>query len=100
MDLFDESVSSLSPNSTSYYTHPIIQFVSSTFLLGSVTLQYILGIHSKTRFKGALDKFIDAETPIALENLLCNIGPDGCNAIGVAPGVVIASPDVEDPDCM
>ena len=48
----------------------------------------------------AVDDFIEAERVIALEQLLCNIGADGCNAAGVSPGIVVASPSKSDPDCM
>ena len=52
------------------------------------------------RGSSAIDGFIDTEKIVALEQLLCNIGPDGCNAAGAAPGVVVASPSKSDPDCL
>lgn len=48
----------------------------------------------------AIDEYIEAERIVALEQLLCNIGDDGCNAAGADPGVVVASPSKSDPDCM
>lgn len=47
----------------------------------------------------AIDEYVEAERIIALEQLLCNIGDDGCNAVGADPGVVVASPSKSDPDC-
>lgn len=49
--------------------------------------------------KAPIDEYIEAEKIVALEQLLCNIGDDGCNAAGAAPGVVVASPSKSDPDC-
>ncbi|SPO06461.1 related to glucan 1,4-alpha-glucosidase [Cephalotrichum gorgonifer] len=46
----------------------------------------------------SVDDYIEAESAIALEQLLCNIGADGCNAAGAAAGYVIASPSTADPD--
>ena len=47
----------------------------------------------------SITEFIEEENIVALEQLLCNIGDDGCNAAGAAPGVVVASPSKSDPDC-
>ncbi|CAM1503871.1 Fc.00g014620.m01.CDS01 [Cosmosporella sp. VM-42] len=101
MDLFDESVSSLSTNTTSSLIHYIMHFVSPALLLCSAALQSVLG-WPNARSQGlltkrAVDDFIDTETPIALEQLFCNIGPDGCHSSGVSAGAVIASPDKTDP---
>ncbi|KAF7551843.1 hypothetical protein G7046_g7590 [Stylonectria norvegica] len=102
MNLFDESVSSPSFNTTTSLIHPVMHLVSTAFLLGSVALQSVLGRpSSRSRgllMKRAVDNFIDTETPIALGQLLCNIGPDGCHTPGVNAGLVIASPDTHDPD--
>lgn len=103
MDLFDESVSSLSINTTSSFVNPVMNLISSALLLGSVAFQTILGRPSfrnqPLSLRRAVNNFIETETPIALEQLLCNIGSNGCHASGVSPGVVIASPDTQDPDC-
>ncbi|SPQ26555.1 c476dcc6-bc0f-4ec0-b2df-b3d1867e7b8d [Thermothielavioides terrestris] len=48
--------------------------------------------------KRSVDSFIATESPIALSNLLCNIGSTGCHASGVASGIVVASPDKTNPD--
>ena len=46
-----------------------------------------------------IDDYIETEKAFALEQLLCNIGADGCNAAGADPGIVVASPSKQDPDC-
>ncbi|KAJ4135994.1 hypothetical protein NW768_003602 [Fusarium equiseti] len=73
-------------------------FLSSALLLGSVALQGVLGRPALQERQSSLDSFVKSESSIAIEQLLCNIGSDGCNSQGVASGVVIASPDTEDPD--
>lgn len=52
------------------------------------------------RATGSLDSFLSSETPIALQGLLDNIGPDGAFTAGARPGIVIASPSKSDPNCM
>lgn len=47
----------------------------------------------------SLEDFISTETPIALQGILDNIGPNGTNAWGASDGIVIASPSKSDPDC-
>ncbi|KAK7752320.1 hypothetical protein SLS62_005656 [Diatrype stigma] len=77
---------------------------TSLLLLGSYAVQTILGRPEPYRMtqreivKRSVDDFIATEEPIALEQLLCNIGSGGCNANGVKSGVVIASPSTADPD--
>jgi glucoamylase len=100
MGLFniEDPVSSLSLNSTASLIQPIMYFVSSALLLGSFALQSVLGRPALQERQSSLDSFIKSESSVAIEQLLCNIGSDGCNSQGVASGVVIASPDTEDPD--
>lgn len=47
----------------------------------------------------ALVRFIASETPIALQGILDNIGPDGKKVAGAGSGLVIASPSKANPDC-
>ncbi|KAL1997043.1 hypothetical protein VTN49DRAFT_7908 [Thermomyces lanuginosus] len=47
---------------------------------------------------GSLDDFLAAQSPIAFQGILNNIGPSGAYSEGVNPGVVIASPSKQDPD--
>ncbi|KAF7549315.1 hypothetical protein G7Z17_g6457 [Cylindrodendrum hubeiense] len=102
MELLGDSVSSLSHNTTSSLIQPIMYFLSSALLLGSVALQSVMGRPSFSQqrdlVKRDVDDFIDFETPIALAQLLCNIGATGCHSSGVSSGIVIASPDKQDPD--
>ncbi|KAL4723319.1 hypothetical protein ACLX1H_009809 [Fusarium chlamydosporum] len=100
MDLYnvDDPVSSLSLNSTASLIQPIMYFLSSALLLGSFALQSVLGRPALQERQSSLDSFISSESSVAIQQLLCNIGSDGCHAQGVASGVVIASPDTEDPD--
>lgn len=51
------------------------------------------------RASGSLDSFIATESPLALNLLLANIGPNGANDQGAASGIVIASPSQTNPDC-
>ncbi|CAF3492262.1 unnamed protein product [Fusarium graminearum] len=100
MDPFDveDAVSSLSSNSTVSLIQPIMYFVSTALLFGSFALQSVLGRPALQERQSSLDSFIKSESSVAIEQLLCNIGSDGCHSQGVASGVVIASPDTDDPD--
>lgn len=51
------------------------------------------------RAAGSLDNFIASERPRALEGVLENIGAGGSKVSGAGPGVVVASPSKEDPNC-
>ncbi|KAF5693987.1 glucoamylase [Fusarium globosum] len=79
-------------------------FVSSAFLLSSFALQSVLGRPAfderslVQERQSSVDSFIKSESSVAIEQLLCNIGSDGCNSKNVATGIVIASPDTQDPD--
>lgn len=94
-----------SSNSTSLI-EPIMRTVSSLLLLGTLAFQAVLSRPEAARIKRegeilkrSVDSFIATESPIALRNLLCNIGTDGCHASAAASGVVIASPSTDNPDC-
>ncbi|KAK1997637.1 family 15 glycosyl hydrolase [Colletotrichum falcatum] len=87
----------LAPNTTERLTQPIMKLFTSALLLGSFATQTILGYPGAQMVKRDVDSFIATETPIALQQLLCNIGPNGCHAQGVSSGIVIASPDKVDP---
>jgi glucoamylase len=107
MDVLQGSSSALAVNASSSFATPIMHFISSAVLLGSVALQTVLGrpwtstsgTTTGQVLKRSVDDFIDSETPFALEQLLCNIGADGCNAAVVKAGLVIASPSKQDPPC-
>ncbi|KAI1106724.1 carbohydrate-binding module family 20 protein [Jackrogersella minutella] len=98
------SWSSLTSNSSSLIL-PIMQGFTSLLLLGTAAFQSVLGLPSvdSLRRDGAIvrravDDFIATEEPIALAQLLCNIGSGGCHSGGVVSGIVIASPSTDSPD--
>ena len=47
----------------------------------------------------SLEDFISSESPIALQGVLANIGPDGALADEAKSGVVVASPTKSEPNC-
>jgi glucoamylase len=49
--------------------------------------------------KRSASSFLETEVPIALADLLCNIGSAGSCAAGADSGIVIASPSKTNPDC-
>lgn len=107
----DQNISSSTLNCSSsisifssswYFAWPIMRAFSTAVLLGSVALQNVLARpNSVTRAinRGSVDDFIKSEEPIALEELLCNVGAEGCHAFYAAPGIVIASPSTKEPPC-
>ena len=68
-------------------------------LLAQVPLLNALALVQQ-RQTGTLDNFTATELPIALQGILNNIGPAGILVPGAAPGLVIASPTQNNPDCM
>jgi len=76
-------------------------------MLGSLALQAVFGLPEPSRvqernaeiLKRSVDSFIATESPIALRNLLCNIGSSGACVPGAASGLVIAGPGRANPDC-
>ncbi|KAI0381488.1 carbohydrate-binding module family 20 protein [Hypomontagnella monticulosa] len=98
------SLGFLTSNSSSLI-QPIMQGFTSLFVLGGLAVQAVLGLPGVPRLrregeilKRAVDDFIATEEPIALRELLCNIGSSGCHASGASSGIVIASPSTSDPD--
>lgn len=84
---------------------PIMHTFAPLLLVGSLALQTIFAFPSRVEqrnaeiLKRSVDSFIATESPIALTNLLCNIGSSGACASGAASGIVVASPDRTNPDC-
>lgn len=81
---------------------------TSLIVVGSFAVQTALGFPSLMALrqmhprhppivKRSVDAFLATEQPYALRELLCALGSDGCNAEGVASGLLIASPDKTDP---
>ena len=105
-------LSSLNPfsnfNITSTVTQPIMYAFPSLLVWGSLALQAVLAFPDPTRIKQreaellkrSVDSFIATESPIALNDLLCNIGSAGACASGADSGIVVASPDRTNSDCM
>ncbi|RDW69440.1 glycoside hydrolase family 15 protein [Coleophoma cylindrospora] len=50
------------------------------------------------RATGTLDSYLSTESPIALQGVLNNIGPNGIKAPGADAGVVVASPSTVNPN--
>jgi len=97
------TTSAISPSAAPFIMHAL----SSLLLLGGAAVQHVLarpGVPSPefdaAILKRSVDDFVAKEEPIALSELLCNIGASGCYAQGVAAGAVIASVSRSDPDCM
>lgn len=94
-------------NITSTVAQPIMYSLTSLLVAGSLTVQAIFALPDPSRVKQreadivkrSVDSFIAAESPIALADLLCNIGSAGSCAAGASSGVTIASPDKVNPDC-
>jgi glucoamylase len=84
-------------------SQPIMYSVSSILLVGSLAFQAVFSHPSRVVrdeiVKRSVDSFIAMESPIALRNLLCNIGSAGACVSGAASGLVIASPDRTNPNC-
>lgn len=101
-DILTTTTSSISPSATPFVMHAL----SSLLLLGGAAVQHVLARPGASGpefdaaiLKRSVDDFVAKEEPIALSELLCNIGSSGCNAQGAAAGAVVASPSRSDPDC-
>jgi glucoamylase len=112
MDLIPSSFfSSLIPsdpfNLTSIVIQPIMYSIPSLLVFGTLALQAVLCLSDPSRvkereaeiLKRSVDSFIATESPIALTDMLCNIGSAGACALGADSGIVVASPDKTNPDC-
>ncbi|KAG0646292.1 hypothetical protein D0Z07_8248 [Hyphodiscus hymeniophilus] len=106
--LFSNSFLSVlhSTNSTVFsIAQPIMHSLSTFWVFGSLALQ-IFAFPNPSRveqreaelLKRSVDSFIATESPIALTDLLCNIGSAGACVSGASSGIVIASPDKTNPD--
>ena len=56
-------------------------------------------VRVRRQASGSLDNFVATESPIALQGVLDNLGPDGSQAPGTGAGLLIASPSTENPNC-
>jgi glucoamylase len=108
MDLLHSPfLTSLPPSSIFNITaipHSIMHSLASLLLIGSFALQSVFAVPNRVVrdevVKRSVDTFIATESPIALRNLLCNIGSAGSCAAGASSGIVIASPDKTNPNCV
>ncbi|KAI1111228.1 family 15 glycosyl hydrolase [Nemania sp. NC0429] len=105
METIQNSTSALLAVKGCQLIEPIMYGVTSLLLLGSIAVQGVFGRPepSRARRDGALlqravNDFIATEEQVALQKLICSIGSGGCNAPGVASGLVIASPSRTDPN--
>jgi hypothetical protein len=106
MDILQNPSSQLVSGNTTALLHPIMYGLTSLLLFGSTAFQAVLGRPETYRLRQEQDLlrrdvslWITNEEPIALQQLLCNIGSSGCHSAGVTAGLVIASPSQSDPPC-
>lgn len=66
--------------------------------LKSTISQYSDEFRSVYAPDAGLESWIEKERDFALSAILANIGPDGVNATGTAPGCILASPDKFEPN--
>lgn len=102
---------SLTPGSNSTListvAQPVMHSLVSFLGFGALALQTVFAFPDPSRvkqreaelLKRSVDSFIATESPIALADLLCNIGSAGACASGASSGIVVASPDKTNPDC-
>lgn len=85
-------------NLTSFAAEPIMYSLSSLILAGTLAVQTVFGLPDPSRvkerdaeiLKRSVDSFIASESPIALTDLLCNIGASGACVSGASSGIVVA----------
>jgi glucoamylase len=82
--------------------------LTSLLVVASLALQTVLGLPEPSSvvkereaelLKRSVDSFIATESPVALADMLCNIGSAGACVPGADSGIVLASPDSTNPDC-
>ncbi|CZR52821.1 probable glucoamylase precursor [Phialocephala subalpina] len=91
---------------TSVLAQPIMYSFASLALVSSLAFQAVLSLPDPSRvkereaelLKRSVDSFVATESPIALADMLCNIGSAGACASGASSGIVVASPDKTNPD--
>lgn len=112
MDSLPSVVSSLIPSSCDSFNltctlyQPVMYALSSLFVIGSLAVQAVLSLPDPSRvkereaelLKRSVDTWIATESPIALADMLCNIGSAGACASGASSGIVVASPDKTSPN--
>lgn len=92
-------------NLTSFIPPPVMYSFTSVLMVSSLALQAVFANPTRVKqreaelLKRSVDSFIATESPIALRDILCNIGSAGACVSGASSGLVIASPDRTNPDC-
>ena len=72
---------------------------SSTVVLTALSLVG-QGLASPSQLRRRdVDSYVAAEREVAYKGVLANIGANGAKVKGASAGLVVASPDKEDPDC-
>lgn len=51
------------------------------------------------RAMDTIDNYFTSQSPVSIQGILNNIGPDGSKAPGASAGIVVASPSTVDPNC-
>jgi glucoamylase len=106
--LFSSLTSSSNSSLISTISQPIMYSFASLIVLGCLALQAVFGFPDPSRvkereavvLKRSVDSFIATESPIALRDMLCNIGSAGTCVSGAGSGLVIAGPGKSNPDCI
>lgn len=77
----------------------LVQFLIFFFIIHLVTADVDLQHPIAPVEKESLESWLDAEKERALQSILDNIGSNGSYAFQAYPGVVVASPSKNDPNC-
>lgn len=108
LSLFLSSSSVANYNLTAVVPQSIMFSLPSLLVASSLAIQAVLGYPDPSQLrereaellKRSVDSFIATEGPIALRNVLCNIGSSGACVSGASSGLVIAGPGKANPDCI
>lgn len=92
---FSISLTLLHPNFVMIY-HGLIMVISLLAILNVALAATQAPISIP---EASLDEWLSNEVNVALTSILNNIGSEGAWAHGAKPGVVVASPSTNEPDC-
>ncbi|KAF2117002.1 Six-hairpin glycosidase-like protein [Lophiotrema nucula] len=73
-------------------------FARLTTIIQCLTFVFAFPTGKSLQSRATLDEWIASESPVALSNLLANIGSTGEKSYGAAAGLVLASPSKANPD--
>ncbi|KAF1831222.1 glucoamylase/glucan 1,4-alpha-glucosidase-like protein [Decorospora gaudefroyi] len=74
---------------------PVLRVLPSALLLVGA---YCTPVNHYAKRQSSITDFIESEASVSINGVLANIGSDGTQAPGAAPGIVVASPSMSDPD--